>query len=266
MRVYEGLLTLWEHTFFASREIGILYETEPFVGNYALAYALGLARAPYRWSGGPRYQEDLAPLNAAGIYVTPAMFDPARLRFALATFNAQAESYFSTFTNNAIVAPPTGWVARAEGTRWFLVHPSSGERRQVRANNFPQSGRLRMLGLGSVARFYLLLDDARDAEAVLRGRGVPLDGPRYIRLGKFNSKAEVAWCELATELVEGANLEVRTALNAADLPAGAEVVPIVARYVHPTPLLERCVLSGRFWRLAGGGLLPDGLRFGVEGL
>ena len=38
------------------------------------------------------------------------------------------------------------------------------------------------------------------------------------------------------------------------------------RYLHPAPILERCLLSGRFWRLAGGALLPVGLRFGVEAL
>lgn len=266
MRIYEARLTLWEHTFFASRELGVLYETEPLVGNYALCYALGLARAPYAWSGGPRYREDLTPLNAAGVYVTPAAFDPEQLHFALTRFNAQTDSYFSTFTNNAIVAPPTGWTARAEGTRWFLINPKTGERRQVRPNNFPQSGRIRMLGLGSVARFYLLADETRESDELLRQRGVQVEGPQYIRLGKFNSKAEVTWRELTVSTTEGANLEVSAMLNAADLPPDANVIPLAIRYLHPAPILERCLLSGRFWQLASGALLPVGLRFGVESL
>jgi len=266
MHIYEARLTLWEHTFFASRELGILYETEPLVGNYALSYALGLARAPYAWSGGPRYKEDLTPLNEAGIYVTPAAFDPEQLRFALTLFNAQTDSYFSTFTNNAIVAPPTGWVARAEGTRWFLINPKTGERRQVRPNNFPQSGRIRMLGLGSVARFYLLADEAHGALALLQRLGVHLAGPQYIRLGKFNSKAQITWREMTVGTAEGTNLEVTAMLNAADLPPDANIIPLAIRYLHPAPVLERCLLSGRFWQLAGGALLPVGLRFGVEAL
>ena len=44
VEIYRASLTLKEHTFFASREIGMLYETEPLIGNYALAYALGPAR------------------------------------------------------------------------------------------------------------------------------------------------------------------------------------------------------------------------------
>jgi CRISPR-associated protein Csc1 len=265
VRIYEGEITLWEHTFFASREIGILYETEPVIGNYALAYALGLARAPYQWAGPPRYREDLAPLNEVGLYVTPATFDPARLRFALTLFNAQSDSYFSAFTNNAIVAPPTGWVARAEGTRWFLINPQTGERRQVRPNNFPQSGRIRMLGLGSVAHCYLLADESWGALDALDRWGVRPAGVQYVRLGKFNSKAAIAWREVEAVAVEGTDEEVTLLLNAADLPPGSTVVPLAVYNIHPVPLLERTLVSGRFWRLPGGRLLPVGLRFGVEG-
>jgi len=263
---YVGELTLWEHTFFASREIGILYETEPLIGNYALAYALGLARAPYRCPERPRYKEDLVPLNDVGVYVTPARFDPARLRFALTLFNAQADSYFSAFTNNAIVAPPTGWTARQEGTRWFLIHGDTGERRQVRPNNFPQSGRIRMLGLGSVARCYLLADETRGADTVLRRTGIRIDAPSYVRLGKFNSKAEIRWRALTAELTEGSAVEVEASLNAADLPPQAQVVPLSARYLHPAPVLDRCLLSGQLWRLGDGTFLPTGMQFGVEEL
>ena len=42
VEIYRASLTLKEHTYFASREIGIFYESEPLIGNYALAYALGL--------------------------------------------------------------------------------------------------------------------------------------------------------------------------------------------------------------------------------
>ena len=40
--IFRGHLTLMEHMYFASREYGTLYETEPVIGNYALTYALGL--------------------------------------------------------------------------------------------------------------------------------------------------------------------------------------------------------------------------------
>src|SRR4051812_5905503 len=142
MHIYVADLHLLEHTYFASREIGTLFESEPLVGNYALTYALGLAQAPYRLDGGttgPRYRQDLAPLNAAGFYVTPAEF--SSLRMALTTFNGQTDSYYYRFAQNAIAAT----------------------RDTVKAMNFPQTGRIRMLGLDSRARFYLLDRDGQIA-------------------------------------------------------------------------------------------------------
>src|SRR5687768_13626196 len=100
MRVFQASLELHEPTYFASREVGILFQTEPVIGNYALAYALGLCAAPYGfrrgddWDGGPRYKQDLQPLNGLGIYVTPATFDPGSLSFTVGQFNAQADSYY----------------------------------------------------------------------------------------------------------------------------------------------------------------------------
>ncbi len=81
-------LTLHENLFFATREIGRLYETGRYLHNYALSYALGLAVAPYHSPDAtPRYADDLAALNAAGIYVTPAR--PLGVEFELVTFKCR---------------------------------------------------------------------------------------------------------------------------------------------------------------------------------
>lgn len=240
MRIYRGTLVLKEHVYFASREIGILFATEPMIGNYALTYALGLCHAPYYWNGGPRYRQDLLPLNEADIYVTPAAFRD--FYFAFQQFNAQTDTYYSRFDQNAI-ATVRGQVARP--------------------NNFPQNGKLRMLGLGSRGHFYLL-----------NGQDRALNLPRYIRLGKFNSKARVDWAEVGAQPFDGEDVLVRNALNAADLPASADVRILSLLSVHPAPLVTSALFSGRGWRLAPGAaseareddVLPEGLRYGVEGL
>lgn len=73
MRVYLCRLTFHENLFYATREMGRLYETGRYLHNYALTYALGLAVAPYFHRRQiPRYEEELTPLNERGIYVTPA--------------------------------------------------------------------------------------------------------------------------------------------------------------------------------------------------
>ncbi len=52
--------------------------------------------------------------------------------------------------------------------------------------NFPQNGKIRMLGLDSQAIFYVL--STQDISARL---------PSYIRLGKFHSKARLEWEHLS---------------------------------------------------------------------
>ncbi len=243
VEIYRADLTLMEHTFFASREVSNYYETEPLIGNYALAYALGLCASPYYWNGPPRYKLDLGPLNARGVYVTPGTFLPGHVRYALSQFNAQTDSYFFRFDQNAI---------------------GTDRAKKARAANFPQSGKIRMLGHGSRAFFFLI----NEQESTLRL-------PTYIRLGKFNSKARLAWEKLrlqSTEPVERQNQQLEFLLNAADLPT--EVVQRLHGFsmynLYPAPLLNRCHLDGSFWhcvsRADGDVYLPTGMRFGVETL
>ncbi|HET8911465.1 MAG TPA: type I-D CRISPR-associated protein Cas5/Csc1 [Ktedonobacteraceae bacterium] len=241
MHIYRADLTLMEHTYFASREVGTLYESEPLLGNYALTYAMGLCAAPYDWNGPPRYKQDLEPLNERGIYVTPATFHPAQLRYVFSQFNAQTDSYYFRFDQNAIATEP-------------------GKR--ARANNFPQSGKLRMLGQGSVATFYLL--STADTTPRL---------PGYIRLGKFNSKARLMWESLklaSSTPVEGEHT-LDFLVNAVDLsPAFARNLRTFSIYnIHPAPLLSRCRASGAFWHASSAKeslFLPADMRYGVEAL
>ncbi len=87
-------LTLHDFLFYASREMGRLYETEKYLHNYGLTYALGLVKAPYtNLAQVPRYQEDLAVLNEQGVYITPA--HPLRFAFAFHTFKMASVNYYN---------------------------------------------------------------------------------------------------------------------------------------------------------------------------
>ena len=63
MHIHRCQLTLMEKTFFSSREISTFYQTEPLVGNYALAYSLGLCRSPYFNDWTIYYLQHLTKLN-----------------------------------------------------------------------------------------------------------------------------------------------------------------------------------------------------------
>ena len=87
-------LTLHDFLFYASREMGRLYETEKFLHNYGLTYALGMAKSPYaNLAQVPRYQEDLDGMNQQGVYVTPA--HPLRYTFSFSTFKMANENHYS---------------------------------------------------------------------------------------------------------------------------------------------------------------------------
>lgn len=242
MLAYRGRITLREHTYFASRELGILAQTEPLLGNYALAYALGLANAPYRVRSRdkPRYAEDLGPLNGRGLYVTPGTFAVDEVRFVLSQFNAQTDTYYSRYDQGAIATKP--------------LRMTNDKR--ARAANFPQSGRIRMLGLDSVATCFVL--DAADTPNLFL--------PSYVRLGKFMSKARIEWTRLEARAVEREAVTVPYLLNAVDLPHSEALRTFIVHNVHPAPLVEQAQLGGQFWELGDGTLLPAGMRFGVEGL
>lgn len=258
--IYRLELQLWEHTFFSSREIGPFFQTEPVIGNYALAYALGLAQSPYRvpiddvtgkqpvW-----YKRDLGPLNARGIYVTPATIigEP---KFALTQFNAQPDTHWYAFTNNAIVVRPDDKLARKKPNGWFIVDPVAGTEKMVRANNFPQHGRIKMLALGNRAVAYLISRE-------------PLDGlPRYVRLGKFMSKAALKIEYRFSEPEQRTDQTVDVYLNSADLtnPSALRVFDLLS--IHPAPLIRHARMSGLFHRASDGVWLPAHMRFGVEEL
>lgn len=87
-------LTLHDFLFYASREMGRLYETEKYLHNYGLTYALGLAKASFaNLAQVPGYQADLERVNEQGVYVTPAY--PLRYTFAFHTFKMANVNYYS---------------------------------------------------------------------------------------------------------------------------------------------------------------------------
>ncbi|MFM5956386.1 MAG: type I-D CRISPR-associated protein Cas5/Csc1, partial [Dolichospermum sp.] len=63
VHIYSCQLELHDSLYYATREIGRLYESEPVIHNYALCYALGLVNSDsYRYFCSeqiPQYQEHL---------------------------------------------------------------------------------------------------------------------------------------------------------------------------------------------------------------
>jgi len=92
MRLILCRLTFHENLFYATREVGRLYETGRYLHNYALTYALGLANAPYYHAQQiPAYAAELSTLNEQGIYVTPAR--GVDVQYQMVTFKFADNAY-----------------------------------------------------------------------------------------------------------------------------------------------------------------------------
>lgn len=212
MHLYACTLTLHEPLFFATRELGRLYETGRYLHNYALTYALGFAASPwFHREQVPHYADDLTPL-AGQVYVTPAL--PKRATFQLATFKYGEE----------------------------ILHV---EMRQAERNT-PSFGRAKELAPESTFRCYVL-------------SAAPLTLPRWVRLGKWHSKALVQAEEL--EARERAGEYVAAApLNPLDVPAGAlRAFDIIS--MPPASLVANARCSGPHYALPAGQCLPVGMAY-----
>lgn len=252
MNIYRCRLTLLESTFFSSQEISNYYQTAPLIGNYALAYALGLCRTPYFNDGSIHYREHLDALNRRAIYITPGtLVEPPR--FTLGQFNAQPDAYWYAMANNTIVTRPDGAWTESRGKKWYVTNRPGENDKAIGLENRPQHGHIRFLSLGNRAVFYLLSRDEYQP-------------PSYIRLGKFMSKGRLETEAVAHTEVDEIGVSVPLLLNPNDLSAVTALSAFDLVNVPPTPLIRNGLMSGRFYRLDSATYLPVGMRFGVDAL
>lgn len=235
------LVELWcaEPVFFASRELSDTYYTEGAIGNYALAYALGWARSPYRLTGQdtsrPRYIEDLTPLSGNS-YILPAWPAGGTLSFRFERFNALSDSYWYAMTNNRVATAREDLPLSRTGKKPSTYRPS----------NFPQTGRLRVIERGN--RFQTLVFGDRQL-------------PEYIRVGKFTSKVRVEIIKKFDVVqLPRADYRCNTYLSAADLPANIELLAFDLISMPPASLLKNLSFRGEALQ-AGDFILPANLKF-----
>jgi CRISPR-associated protein Csc1 len=167
-------LTLHDFLFYASREMGRLYETEKYLHNYGLTYAMGLARSPYaNLAQAPRYQADLERVNEQGVYVTPA--SPLHYTFAFHTFKMANVNYYNftpQISNNQAVfgrakelAPESSfaffvlserevvlpsWVRLGKWMAKARIEVLAREQARVKAGSYRAVGALNPLDVGSM--------------------------------------------------------------------------------------------------------------------
>jgi CRISPR-associated protein Csc1 len=234
--IYRCTIELHDHLYYATREIGRLYETEPILHNYALCYALGLVdsdryatRAPeaheYRYfcpEQVPQYEEHLTPLNQQGIYVTPAR-----------SVNHAAVLHTWKYANNH-------YHVEMEKTQ----------------KNIPSFGRAKEIAAESQFECFVISTPT-------------IALPRWIRLGKWLSKAEVTLSPPLEFKHHTSDFICEHPLNPLDVMFTHQVISYDTLNMPPVSLIRnvRC-LNGDHYRVANGKqtfALPANMRYRFRG-
>jgi CRISPR-associated protein Csc1 len=216
--IYRCTLELHDLLYFATREIGRLYETEPVLHNYALCYALGLVDSDrysttvpeehgYRYfcpEQVPKYEEHLIPLNHQGIYVTPAR----------AVIHATVLNTWKYANNNYHV--------EMEKTQ----------------KNIPSFGRVKEVAPESQFECFILTKQ-------------PLTLPRWVRLGKWASKAEVKIEPLSAIKQSEGEFTFPHPLNPLDVMFTHHVLSYDTINMPPVSLIRNVRLRGQYYESDG---------------
>jgi CRISPR-associated protein Csc1 len=212
--IYHCRLELHDSLYYATREIGRLYETEPILHNYALCYALGLVDSTvhstvvseahsYRYfcpGQVPRYEEHLTPLNEQGIYVTPA----------------RAVHYASVLHT------------------WKYANNNYHVEMEKTQKNIPSFGRAKEIAPESVFECFIISEKL-------------LTFPKWIRLGKWMSKAEVTIQPLKPKLSKEGIFTCNHPLNPLDVMFTNQVLSYDTINMPPVSLIRNVQMRGEFY-------------------
>ncbi|WP_333305432.1 type I-D CRISPR-associated protein Cas5/Csc1, partial [Microcoleus sp. K4-C2] len=214
--IYRCQIELHDSLYFATREIGRLYETEPVIHNYALCYALGLVDSEiysttvseedsYRYfcpEQIPKYEPHLTALNQQGIYVTPA----------------RSISHSSTLNT------------------WKYANNNYHVEMDKTQKNIPSFGRTKEIAPESKFEFFIISEN-------------PLKLAKWIRLGKWMSKA-------AVEIVEQKEVKRSPSatdfifpylLNPLDVMFSHQVISYDVVNMPPVSLIQNVKILGRYY-------------------
>lgn len=199
--IYRCEIELHDSLYYATREIGRLYETEAILHNYSLCYALGLVKSDtYRYFCSeqiPQYEEHLTPLNEQGIYITPA----------------RSISHTSVLNT------------------WKYANNNYHVEMEKTQKNIPSFGRTKEIAPESIFECFILSQN-------------PLNLPKWIRLGKWMSKAAVKVTELTQSKPVNKTFTCPYPLNPLDVMFTNQVISYDVINMPPVSLIRNVTIKG----------------------
>jgi CRISPR-associated protein Csc1 len=214
--IYRCQIELHDSLYFATREIGRLYETEPVIHNYALCYALGLVDSEiysttvaeehsYRYfcpEQVPKYEPHLTALNQQGIYVTPG----------------RSISHSSTLNT------------------WKYANNNYHVEMEKTQKNIPSFGRTKEIAPESKFEFFIISEK-------------PLKLAKWIRLGKWMSKAELKIDEITKFDRKNGDFICPYLLNPLDVMFSHQVISYDVVNMPPVSLIQNIKSRGQYYKL-----------------
>lgn len=228
--IYRCNLELHDSLYFATREIGRLYETEPVLHNYALCYALGLIDSQkyattvaeedsYRYFCAeqiPKYKQHLMPLNQQKIYVTPAR----------SLIHASVLNTWKYANNNYHV--------KMEKTQ----------------KNIPSFGRAKEIAAESQFEFFIIAENSVDFPKC-----------KWIRLGKWMSKAQVRFEQLNSIKIQQGLFTCTHPLNPLDVMFTNQVFSYDVINMPPVSLIRNAQIQGQFYQVDNNLKIPVNMQY-----
>ncbi|MGV0102266.1 type I-D CRISPR-associated protein Cas5/Csc1 [Nostoc sp. DSM 114160] len=216
--IYRCQLELHDSLYYATREIGRLYETEPIIHNYALCYALGLVDSQiysttvaeehsYRYfcpKQVPKYEEHLTPLNQQGIYVTPAR----------------------SLNHSSIL------------NTWKYANNNYHVEMEKTQKNIPSFGRAKEIAAESKFEFFVI--SQKELKLL-----------KWIRLGKWMSKAEVTVEPLPKPKTAEGIFTCTHPLNPLDVMFTNQVISYDVVNMSPVSLIQNVQMRGQYYQFDG---------------
>lgn len=218
--IYCCKIELHDNLYHATREIGRLYETEPVIHNYALCYALGLVDSE--------------------TYATTVPEEHS-YRYFCREQVPKYEEHLTPLNQQGIYVTPAHSINHTSVLNtWKYANNNYHVEMQKTQKNIPSFGRAKEIAPESQFEFFIISQN----DIQLKGKL-----PKWIRLGKWMSKAEL-------EIQQVAKLESKTGdftfsypLNPLDVMFTHQVVSYDVVNMPPVSLIQNVTITkGKFFQ------------------
>ncbi|MEB3218755.1 MAG: type I-D CRISPR-associated protein Cas5/Csc1 [Nostocales cyanobacterium 94392] len=212
--IYCCKIELHDSLYHATREIGRLYETEPIIHNYALCYALGLIDSE-------KYATTV-PEEHSYRYFCPEQVP-------------KYEEHLTPLNQQGIYVTPACSISHTSILNtWKYANNNYHVEMEKTQKNIPSFGRAKEIAPESIFEFF-----------VISQKEIKL--PKWIRLGKWMSKAEVILAELPEPKTKSDLFLCTHPLNPLDVMFTNQVISYDVVNMPPVSLIQNVQMRGQYY-------------------